>query len=66
MENFWLTVAILVFLLVTYKCISDSFERWRMYYVFVLLALFTWLLRRYMRKRMEKHNRYLDEMAKKK
>lgn len=66
MERFWLVVSIVVFLLVSYKCFDEGFDRWAFYYLFVLLALFTWIVRRYMRKRMEKHNEYLDSQAKKK
>lgn len=65
MEKFWLTVAILVVILVTFKCFSDSFDRWAFYYIFALLALFTWFIRRIMRRRMEKHNEYLDSLPKK-
>ena len=66
MEKFWLSIAVLVFVLVSYLCLTVSFERWGIYYIFVVLALFTWLMRRFMRKRMEKHNEYLDSIGKSK
>lgn len=66
MERFWLIVSIVVFLLVTYKCIEEGFDRWAFYYLFVLLALFTWFMRRYMRRRMEKHNAFLSNQQKEK
>lgn len=64
MEKFWLGMAILIALLVSYKCVTDGFSRWAFYYIFALMALFTWGLRRYMRRRMEKHQAFLDEQAK--
>lgn len=55
MLNFWLITAILLFLVVTYMGFTEGFKKWAFYYVFALLALFAYLTRKWMMRRMEKH-----------
>lgn len=55
----WLVVAIGSALLVTYKGISEGFERWYSYYVISGISFFMYFIRRWMMKRMEKHLEYL-------
>ena len=55
----WLLVAIGSALLVTYKGISEGFERWYSYYVISGISFFMYIIRRWMMKRMEKHLEYL-------
>ena len=55
----WLVVAIGSALLVTYKGISEGFERWYSYYVISGISFFMYIIRRWMMKRMEKHLEYL-------
>jgi uncharacterized protein YneF (UPF0154 family) len=39
---------------------KEGFDSWGAYYLFGIMALGTFLLRRYMRKRMEKHLKWLE------
>ncbi|MDX2361963.1 MAG: hypothetical protein QNK23_14225 [Crocinitomicaceae bacterium] len=61
MLYFWLFVAVALFIVVTYMGFTEGFKKWRFSYVFALIALFAFLTRRWMMKRMEKHNQYLKE-----
>ena len=61
MLKFWLIVAIVIPIVVTYLCITDSFKMWGSYYVFSIIALFMYFTRRWMMKRMEKHLKFLEE-----
>lgn len=64
MLKFWLIVAIVIPIVVTYLCITDSFKLWGSYYVFSIIALFMYFTRRWMMKRMEKHLKFLEEQKK--
>ena len=64
MLKFWLIVAIVIPIVVTYLCITDSFKMWGSYYVFSIIALFMYFTRRWMMKRMEKHLKFLEEQKK--
>ena len=55
----WLTVAIASAIIVTFKGISEGFERWYSYYVISGISFFMYIVRRWMIKRMEKHLEYL-------
>ena len=59
MVYLWLTVAIVSAIIVTYKGISEGFERWYSYYVISGISFFMYVVRRWMLKRMEKHLEYL-------
>jgi hypothetical protein len=59
MVYLWLTVAIVSAIIVTYKGISEGFERWYSYYVISGISFFMYIVRRWMLKRMEKHLEYL-------
>ncbi len=61
MKVFWLVFAIILFLFVTFKCFSDGFERWAVYYLFVLLAVGMYFFKIWMMKRMERHIAYMKE-----
>jgi hypothetical protein len=60
MEIFWLSIGILIVLVVTFMGFKEGFDSWGAYYLFGIMALGTFLLRRYMRKRMEKHLKWLE------
>lgn len=64
MEWFWLTVGILILLVVTIMGIKEGFDRWMYYYGLTFFAFGTFLLRRWMRKRMEKHVAWMEEQQK--
>lgn len=59
MELFWLSVGTVVLISVTFLGIKEGFSHWAVYYIFGLMALGTFVLRRFMRKRMEKHQEFL-------
>lgn len=61
MEYFWLGAAIVTFVMVTIMCLKEDFTSWAPYYFFSLAALGFYFIRRYMRKRMEKHLAWLHE-----
>ena len=61
MLYFWLFAAVLIFIVVTYMAISEGFRKWAFYYVFVAIALFAFLTRKWMMKRMEKHTKFMEE-----
>lgn len=60
MELFWLSTGIIIIILVTVMCLKESFSSWAVYYAFGLMALGTYFMRRFMRKRMEKHQAFLN------
>jgi len=64
MEWFWLSVGILIVIVVTYMCFTEEPGRWASYYGLSLFAFGTYFLRRYMRRRMEKHVAFLEEQQK--
>lgn len=61
MLYFWLFVAVLLFLVVSYMCITEGFKKWAFYYVFALIAFFAFISRRFMMRRMEKMQREMEE-----
>jgi len=66
MLYFWLFTAIVLFIVVTYMGITEDFNKWGFSYVFVLIALFAFVTRRWMMKRMEKQIKILEEQESKK
>lgn len=66
MQFFWLAMAVVIGVSVTYMGFTESFEKWAFNYVFAVLALFVFLIRRYMMKRMKKHQEFLNDQQNKK
>ncbi len=66
MLNFWLAVGIVLLVFVSYKSITDGFNKWGYYYIFAGLALLMYFVRKFMLKRMEKHFKYLEDQQKNK
>lgn len=64
MLKFWLIVSIIIPIVVTYLGITDSFKKWGTYYVFAVIALLMYVVRKWMMKRMEKHLQFLEEQKK--
>jgi hypothetical protein len=60
MLNFWLAVGVVLLVFVTYKSLTDGFNKWGYYYVFAGLALLMYVTRKFMMKRMQKHLEYLE------
>ena len=53
LEMMWLMVSIICFVLATYKSIFGTIEDGLFFYMFMVLAIVLWRLRRRTRKRME-------------
>jgi SNF family Na+-dependent transporter len=66
MQAFWLSMAVVITIAVTYMGATEGFERWAFNYVFAILAVFVFLIRRYMMKRMKRHQEFLENQAKNK
>lgn len=64
MEWFWLGVGLLILIGVTVMGFLEGFNRWYFYYILAFMALATYFMRRWMRKRMEKHLRWMEEQKK--
>ncbi len=61
MLYFWLFVAILIFLVVTYMAITEGFKKWSFHYVFALIAFLSFIVRRWMMRRMERTVAEIEE-----
>lgn len=64
MLGLWLGIAVIITGFVTFKCFTEGFNRWGFMYVFAILALLMYLMKRFMIKRYEKHMKYLEEQEK--
>lgn len=64
MEYFWLSAAVLTFIMVTVMCFKENFASWAPYYFFSFFALGFYFIRRFMRRRMEKHMLWLQSQTK--
>jgi hypothetical protein len=65
MRYFWLVASIVMFLGITYYGMKEGFEKWWYNYIFAIIALFAFLLRTFMIRRMKKHMNYLQETKEK-
>lgn len=65
MVKVWLLIAIVVFTITTYMCITDDYRQWMYYYAIVGIALVMYFVKRYMMKRMEKHLEFLEQEKRK-
>ena len=60
MKFFWLTAGVIIFFTVTYLGFKDGFDKWAIYYIFVLTSIGMYFFKSWMMKRFEKHNSYLE------
>lgn len=60
MQYFWLSMAIVITLGVTYLGYKEGFNRWVFYYTFAGIALIMYFMKTMMMKRMAKHNEFLN------
>jgi hypothetical protein len=63
MERFWFVASIAILIGVTIMGFREGFDRWVYFYVFAVLAFLVFLVRRWMRRRMEKHMEWLAQQA---
>lgn len=61
MELFWLSMTVAIILVVTFMGIKEGFDTWYINYVFAAMSGGTFFMRRYMRRRMEKHEAFLQQ-----
>lgn len=61
MQYFWLVAAIGIFIVTSYKCYTEGVYKWVFYYIFVVIALMMFFLKKWMVKRMEKHMAFLEQ-----
>lgn len=66
MQVFWLILVVVSTVYITYMGITDGFETWVSFYLLPVFAFCFWLIRRWMMKRMIKHQQFLEEQANKK
>lgn len=64
MLYFWLALAIVSGVAITYFGFTEGFDRWSYYYFVPVLALLMFVLKKWMLKRMAKHLQYLEEKEK--
>ncbi|TNE54376.1 MAG: hypothetical protein EP338_07780 [Bacteroidetes bacterium] len=64
MLYFWLSVAVISGITITYLCFTEGFDRWSYYYVVPVVSLMMYLVRRWMMKRMKKHLEFLENQRK--
>lgn len=64
MQLFWLATGIVTIIAVTYLGFTEGFERWASYYIFGVFAILLFFIRRFMMKRMVKHEAYLKNKDK--
>ena len=65
MQYFWLSMTIILLIVITVMAVREGFNKWAFYYIFAGLTLLVYLMRRFMMKRMVKHQEYLKEQANK-
>ncbi len=61
MIYFWLATAIILFVTITYLGFTEGFDKWAYYYVFALLTVVMYFMRKWMMKREEKHLQFLEK-----
>lgn len=54
MEIFWLSLGVVSLVAVLYLNFNQGFDKYAFYFVFPAIALFAFMMRRFMRKRVEK------------
>ncbi|NBU92543.1 MAG: hypothetical protein EBR54_05685 [Flavobacteriia bacterium] len=63
MSYFWLAIAFGSFGVVTYNGFTSGFDRWASYYVFTVIAIGMFFMKKWMMKRTEQHQAYLRDQA---
>lgn len=61
MQFVWLGLGIGIIVVVTVLGIIKGFDRWASYYFLAAIVLVFYFIRRYMMKRMDKHQEYLQQ-----
>ncbi len=61
LEKFWWAMAIITLLAVVYFSFTEGFDKWALYFAVPVLAAFMALMRRFMRKKLEKSQAIKDK-----
>lgn len=61
MIYFWAALTVVLILVITVMGFKEGFNRWAMYYLLPVLTLFILLIRRFMMRRMKKHQEFLEK-----
>lgn len=61
MQWFWLAMTVVVLIITTINVVNIGFREWGMYYIFAGVTFGFYLIRKFMIKRMEKHQAYLNQ-----
>lgn len=61
MIYFWAALTVVLLLVITFMGFKEGFNRWAMYYLLPVLTLFILLIRRFMMRRMKKHQEFLEK-----
>lgn len=64
MELFWLAMGGVTALIVIYLIITEGWSKNQMYLIFPGICFMMFFARRFMRRRMEKHLKWMEENAK--
>ncbi len=64
MTYFWLVMGTSMTLYITYMGFQEGFKKWAFYYFFALSAFVAFFFKKWMIKRMEKHNAFLESQRK--
>jgi hypothetical protein len=63
MSYFWLAVACVSFVTVTYLCFTEGFDKYASNYVLAIIALATFFVKRWMMKRVGNHQQFLKDKS---
>jgi len=66
LEKFWWAMTVVTFLMVLIFCFKEGFDNWVYYFIIPVLTAFMALMRRFLRKRLEKSEAERDQNNNKK
>lgn len=66
LEKFWWAMTVVTFLMVLIFCFKEGFDNWVYYFIIPVLTAFMALMRRFLRKRLEKSEAERDQNTNKK
>lgn len=61
MQAFWLAIGCILLIVITYLVITEGFNKWGGYYIMAVMCFLVYLVRRWMMKRMKKHQVWMQE-----
>ncbi len=61
MGYFWIAVAVISFIVVSYNGFTQGFDKWVGYYIFSIIAIIMYFIKKWMIARMSKHEAFLNQ-----